>query len=1045
MAQRFQQSTPFFSELSDSPSSDVQGTAISGATKQGSPIVGTAFPIDFNTQLEVLEGKYLTTKFGLSREEVAALTTKKDTNTIEALDRFRYIKKGDVDLKKLVRHAEGADDGNDPAFLVGQVIYVQGVDISDYIKGSVTVSKSNVSGHSTLTFTLDNSNDAFVWTDRNLSGPVFGTVAKRDFFINKEGQRQKYIIKDGVITDAFLQNEELKKKVFQYKFEATQQVTITVNGETKTSTEKVNPMSVDAHGNVIFPRFDLAPNRCIFSRMDPIRMWSLYPYKIGGRSEQLWIPEFAGFIETVSIEDDEVLGTSTITIECADSRQAVMTRMRISSSVSSSLANPLDLVGHRPVSFYDEGENGTNAISPEQAEIQKKRQADVQNPLQGGLTFFSPVNKNLLFYDDVINSPFGTTTPPNQNLEETMKTLMVFNPGALERGRARRGINNIEFGGTFSFPYQLGNDGFTVNFLQQYHKFCLFGPKGRPWTREEVDEVGRETTTTGKFWPLNARLWILRPMDKTGPANLADLSTVNIQLSHQAEWTSRLEAIRNIIESLDYQMYVSGTGDIHVEFPFADFRPEDFGEFKEVFSFKKAVVSLGYSDEAEEPVAGLTVTTGFGAAVPPQPDIVTANYASIFAFSPYIAARYGMNVSQAVSYPFLNLKQKGVAQQRAAIEMQKANARCHTMNMTASYRPFLLPNRPVQHVRRSRIGNTVTVDTTFEIGANAKASTSVGLEHVRAWTGGYMGEELKVTQAQDETLKKTDSRPSELDKTSPLTGNESPAELLERQVYVNVMGGVNLPTSARREWSVDAPITHDGGVFLLDLEKLKQPQTPEPVKEVVAGTPPTGLLPLKDEWVREIADMLFKTRVSTPEGTKRLASKAMVNSYVDLLNPALEAADISSLHQLSLFLCQTLCESGNYVLLLEQPDEETRKKYASGKTVVDKKLVYIGRGFIQLSGPKNYEKASHDPKVIEAVQSIGASGSIFENPRLVEKPPVAVATTIWFWLENNLKNAETVDAATLIINGSKAKESTKIIRRKAYEIAKEVLSKQQKA
>jgi hypothetical protein len=737
------------------------------------------------------------------------------------------------------------DDERFPTFVLDQKLYIQGVEVSKYLKGSATVTKNNVTGHNTLTFTLDNSHDKFVWTDRNLGFSVF----ERSYFYDENGDKIFYYseqdkeyarrlaralnpdnsgaenienldaeLASAKLDKSFLQYEAAKKKVFDYK-----------------TNPNVNPISVDAAGNKLFTRFDLVPNKCVFARMDPIRLFSRYPFRPDtGIADELWMPEFAGFIENVSIEDDDVLGTSTITIECADIRQSILTRMRISSSVSSSLTNPLDLLGLRPLAIFDDGTTNTgNNATPQQQQIIKEVQ-------KVSPRFFRENDPTVTFYDDVVNSVFGTEIPPNMNLESTIRLLLEFKYDLVKKGRARRGVNNIQYGGTFRVPWAdyrpevVYSATLVRDYLQEYHLFTLFGPKRRPWTTGEVDYVGARTITVdtegqflGDFTPLNCRLWFLLPHENSGPANLAELTTANIQMAHEANWTNRIEVLRNVLEGVDYQMFVSGTGDIHIEFPFADFRPEDFGIFKDVFRFQRATISTSYSDEAEEPIAGLTVVTGWAAGAASPDPISEAFYQKSFAFSPYIAARYGMNVTQTVSLPYLSINEKPIAQQRAVIEFQKANARCNTLQFQSAYRPFLLPNRPVHHLRRSRIGLIVSSDTTFEIGASPRGSISVGLEHVRTWTGGYRFEApTRLTDPQKEAF---DQRKTKKEVPADEKGSKD-SDPYSQQVFVSVMAGTNLPTSARATWSAESPVTANSGVFIIDLQKFNETQ--------IARTPP---------------------------------------------------------------------------------------------------------------------------------------------------------------------------------------------------------------
>lgn len=764
-------------------------------------------------------------------DENDSIIAGKRLSDVQYVDRFGSSFKSrpedDVDLSQLIRYSEADEHGsaNDhPTFILDQLVFIQGVEVSSYLTGSIQIVKNNASGHNTLTLRLDNNHDQFVWTERNLC-QLFG----RDYYYDENNRKQ-------TVTNAFVGGEEIKSQVFDFK-----------------SNPDINPPCRDARNNKQFARFDLAPNRCIFARLDPIRVFSLYPFRPRGQTDpsnrELWMPEFTGFIENVSIEDDDVRGMSTITIECADIRQSIINRMRISSDVSSSLANPLDLLGFRPLGIYNEAGTAGPADPSQQrlaAEVQKNQEF-----------FFS--QENSVFFDDVLNSVYSQPLP-NRNLEQSLQEFLVFKADRLRTGQASRGVRNIQYGGTFRFN---NTDSASAqearSFLSDYHKFCLFGPKRRPWTRSEVQEVGSETKTSGRFWPLNCRLWLLLPAEGTGPSNLTDLSSASIQLVHQANWTSRMEIVRNLVESLDYQMYVSGTGDIHVEFPFADFRPEDFGEFKDVFRFRKATISAGFGDEAEEPVSGVILATGFGAgASTPANPVAAGSLTTVYAYAPYIAARYGVGSPIQESVPFLQLQDRAIAQQRAVIALQKANARCHTLSFQSAYRPFLLPNRPIHHLRRSRMGTAVSVDVTFDIGRQPKATVSVGLEHVRLWSGAYNGQRFSDTnnpglsgiidrftqplmdllQVQKDEWLRRDTNPDALG-----IDDLSTTDNIEAQVYTTVMAGASVPVSARVGWGDKAVLAPNTGVYVFDMLQFQR----DSASSIAEATPQTNHVEEKAE------------------------------------------------------------------------------------------------------------------------------------------------------------------------------------------------------
>ena len=729
---------------------------------------------------------------------------------------------GRIKLSRLVRYADGDDPESDnPVFMLDALIFIQGVEVSDYITGSINISKSTMDGHNRVTFTLENSDDRFVWSERNLRGALPLSNPKDKALqaqLNAEATSVALSGTDAQVAAAtkalhavedpfFAQNEDIKRQIFTYKSDPAR-----------------NPRVRSAKNVPAFARFDLAPNKAIFQRMDPIRVFTLYPWRVPGSTDvrQLWMPEFAGYIENVSIEDDDIKGRSTVTIEAVDIVQAILRRMRVSADVSLGLANPFDDLGFRPLNV-----NGSRPVAsqPNNRNLALQQEAEDKSEL-----FYNP--NTTQFYDDIIHdSLYGQEFFPNATMEDAITQLLVFQPNKLSTSKPNRGVRAVELGGTFHYDPVNSSKDEARRYFEDYHKFCLFGPKRRPWTRSEVDAVGKGTTTDGDFNPNNCRLWFLLPADGSGPKNIADLSTITANITHEVNWTNRAEVLTNLLSSIDYRGFIAPTGDFIIEFPMADFRPEDFGEFKQTFRVKKGLISSSFGDEQDEPVAGLIVTTGF---VPGHNDLASpeakAFFQQIFAFSPYIAARYGLTVDTK-QLPFIFTKDKAVAQQRAIIEFQKLNARCHALNMTFSYRPFILPNRPLHHLRRTRMGITVSVDYEYQLDATPRATTTAGLEHIRTFTGYYRQPDdlAKINPVQQDELVTLGgfAAPSKAQGIDPTSAPDE----IELQVYNTIMAGESTPTSARAGWGTDnsALSAPASGVYLIDLQKKQQTEQPSVV------------------------------------------------------------------------------------------------------------------------------------------------------------------------------------------------------------------------
>lgn len=157
------------------------------------------------------------------------------------------------------------------------------------------------------------------------------------------------------------------------------------------------------------------------------------------------------------------------------------------------------------------------------------------------------------------------------------------------------------------------------------------------------------------------------------------------------------------------------------------------------------------------------------------------------------------------------------------------------------------------------------------------------------------------------------------------------------------------------------------------------------------------------------------------KGIEKIAKDAIPKHLVTgsphekFLTQAAVAAGIKG-EELAQFLGQTSHESHNFKTMIEYGDSNYFKKYEpkflkdkkTKKFILDPKTKkpknfnpkaitlgntmpgdgerYKGRGYIQLTGKYNYEKAG---------KALGLD--LVKNPQLVEKPEVAAKVAVWFW------------------------------------------------
>lgn len=247
----------------------------------------------------------------------------------------------------------------------------------------------------------------------------------------------------------------------------------------------------------------------------------------------------------------------------------------------------------------------------------------------------------------------------------------------------------------------------------------------RWWTEKEIKEVGLGTTTDGEWAPDTGFLHFLLPPRGTATHDLTQYGFGGG--TEEREWRSRYEIINEFMAEADYQWWVTGSGDIVVEFPMYDFHPADFG-MENVFSFRDQLTGSSTSvDESGDIVTGIHITGGY-----PRPEASfqgpKAKMPYALVFSPILAARVGVNIEQ-VQKP--HISNRRLLHQKGLIEFQKRLASANSHDAGFVFRPFITPNRPVFNLVDFRMGLAGAVTNNIEI--FGEASTSPSLRYIRTY------------------------------------------------------------------------------------------------------------------------------------------------------------------------------------------------------------------------------------------------------------------------------------------------------------------------
>jgi putative chitinase len=191
-------------------------------------------------------------------------------------------------------------------------------------------------------------------------------------------------------------------------------------------------------------------------------------------------------------------------------------------------------------------------------------------------------------------------------------------------------------------------------------------------------------------------------------------------------------------------------------------------------------------------------------------------------------------------------------------------------------------------------------------------------------------------------------------------------------------------------------------------------------------------------------------------------SKLDLDLLVAVLDDAFTNGVLKTLNRRASFLAQCAHESGQFTVISENlnysaaglqkvfkkyfPTPELANQYARKPQMIANRVYanrmengseasgdgwkFRGRGFIQLTGKRNYRLCGTDLKL-----------NLLEDPDYVSRSPVgAVESALWFWQRNNLNmyaDRDDLKGQTYVINGGFNGLAERL---KYYENAKRVLS-----
>lgn len=592
-------------------------------------------------------------------------------------------------------------------------IYIFGVEVSRWLRGSLTITYGNRDSYNTASFELANPKKIWQITEKNLYQPT-GVFT---FGLSEFSEDAKKAIFSKKNDPAFNNTWELNvtKGIFGAKTQSSATETL------KQSQLYYSP-SFKSPKPLAERKYRLNINDCIIHKNDPIRIFIHNP--LVPQTAGQWMEVFCGFIQEHPITTNYITGESTLRISCYCIKQ-LMHKMRVQMNTMINM--------------------------------------DPQPTM------------NIGFYKDFIKTNFKTHPYAQTSLENTIKDLVLGATKAA--AVISEGDEVVLPGGVGSFRlgnivcYDPSN---PEDILARWHLMTLFGVNKVPFPTGETDELWLTPYEMRKLGentipflgipkkqvpvggPDGRFLHFLIPKSGTGPGDLISYTTDTNPKAR--EWTSRWEIIRDFASRMDFQVLTSPSGDILVEFPQYGFTPcaykkpfstncDKIGGLQNVLTFDLHQKEDTLNDEAEDFPTILTVSGGI-AHTDQNPQTPDTTQPMDFIFAPTLVDRYGV-VQEHVDFPWVasNSQQLGTnvnkspilkrLAQLGLIEYTKRIANAATWQGSVVYRPFLFPNRPVELIKSARVGLLNSVSHTWQINDIATTTISINSLMSKREDGSY--------------------------------------------------------------------------------------------------------------------------------------------------------------------------------------------------------------------------------------------------------------------------------------------------------------------
>lgn len=620
-------------------------------------------------------------------------------------------------------------------------VFIFGTDVTPWITGAVSVQYSDRDGTNVLSFQLANQYRAFEITRENLGETPEATLdANNNFKVNQNGKPKS--ASNFRLTDPYtlqgMYSELAKAKIYKLKTQANRNTKLTVKTKGPVVSikqpGKIKKITDDDWSNSsddTTTRYPMSIGSLVFHKYDPVRFFVKNPLT---SNDDQWYCAFTGYLDTKPFSQNYTNGESVISISCQDIR-VMLGLMRVQQNPNAQISN------ENMIKFGTKGGAAGNTIDAgffNDFIIHK-----TSTHILGGANWFQSVSR-LLFGVQTNGAWRGGVGKLKKGL------TLYYNPAGADKFKVLEKWNNIiNFGTT---PLMVNADvqplvpqGSLEADPTSFELFPTSAAEGNMsegtfLTKAQMYALGTSTVPDKAGSPDAAKVHFLLPAEGTPNQNMIEYNVAE-RIDVREEWVTRLELLGKLVKSLDYQMYVTGMGDIVFEFPMYDFFPTDYTGYDQLYIFKDHIVSDNINDEGGSAISALEVTsielfqsTQDPTKTPGAAPLQLSTELRKTIFSNVLASRIGPIIE---TYSVPGVTDQNKLAQLGYVEFNKRISNFNLFDMNVAFRPWIGINRPIYHQIKERFGITKSLTYTWRIREDVTLEMSLQYTRKREGDGKF--------------------------------------------------------------------------------------------------------------------------------------------------------------------------------------------------------------------------------------------------------------------------------------------------------------------